>query len=110
MMCVAVIPFMVANDVKPGVENFAQFDPASSIAAIATIQNATAADQDSVKAAAESARTGKQMISMKPTEIKSALSAFGEIDDGSNNILDINSMMTALDDYLKKAADEAYAC
>ncbi|KAG8527224.1 uncharacterized protein KY384_008654 [Bacidia gigantensis] len=104
MICMGVIPSMVANDVKLGVDKFAQFDPASSMAAIATIQNATATDQDSVKAAAESARTGKQMISMKTSEIKSALSALGEIDDGANKVFDINSMMTALDDYLKKAA------
>jgi hypothetical protein len=53
------------------------------------------ADQGTVSQAAEAARTGQQMTSMKAAEI----------DDGANKILDVNSMMTALDDYLKKASD-----
>ncbi|KAK3990397.1 hypothetical protein QBC44DRAFT_368925 [Cladorrhinum sp. PSN332] len=51
------------------------------------------------------ARTGGQMVSMKAGEVKAALSALAEIDDGANKIVDINSMMNALEDYLKKAAD-----
>jgi hypothetical protein len=47
------------------------------------------------------------MISMKAGDVKAALSALSDIDDGSNKIIDINSMMTALEDYLKKAADGA---
>ena len=99
------IPSMVASEVKQAVKQFSKFDPESSMSAISTIQNATVADQGSVTQSAEAARTGGQMVSMKATEIKSTLSALSDIDDGSNKILDINSMMTALDDYLKKAAD-----
>ncbi|KAF7551976.1 hypothetical protein G7Z17_g4620 [Cylindrodendrum hubeiense] len=105
LICMGTIPTMVANDVKMGVEKFAQFDPKANMDAIATIQNATVSDQDTVKNSADAARTGKQMVSMKAGDVKAALSALGELDDGSNKILDINSMMTALDDYLKKAAD-----
>lgn len=105
LICMGSIPSMVASEVKMGVEKFAQFDPKASMEAIATIQNATVADQGSVTQAADAARTGGQMVTMKASEIKSALSALAEIDDGANKILDVNSMMTALDDYLKKAAD-----
>jgi hypothetical protein len=38
-------------------------------------------------------------------EIKAALEGLAEIDDGHNKMLDINSMMSALDDYLKKASE-----
>lgn len=105
MICMGVIPSMVANEVKLGVEKFANFDPKSSLDAIAAMQNATTADQDTVKQAADAARTGAQMVSMKAGDVKAALSALADIDDGSNKIIDINSMMTALEDYLKKAAD-----
>ena len=44
------------------------------------------------------------MLTIKGNDIKAALSGLSEIDDKKNAILDINSMMTALDDYLKKAA------
>ena len=107
MICMGAIPSMVANEVKLGVETFSKFDPKSSLEALATIQNATNAEQDTVKQSADAARTGGQMVSMKAGEVKAALSALSEISDGANKILDINSMMTALEDYLKKAADGA---
>jgi hypothetical protein len=105
LVSMGVIPSIVANEVKIGVKEFADFDPAKNMAAVATIQNATAADQDAVKSAADGARTGAQMQSMKSTQIKAALSALGDLQDGSNKIIDINSLMTALEDYLSKAAD-----
>ncbi|KAF4987798.1 hypothetical protein FDECE_15291 [Fusarium decemcellulare] len=105
LISMGVIPSIVANEVKIGVKEFADFDPAKNMAAVATIQNATAADQDAVKSAADGARTGAQMQSMKSTQIKAALSALGDLQDGSNKIIDINSLMTGLEDYLQKAAE-----
>jgi hypothetical protein len=105
LICMGVIPSMVANDVKIGVEKFATNDPKANMEALATLQNAAQAGQDSIKQSAATARTGQQMISMKAGEVKAALSALAEIDDGANKILDINSMMGAFDDYLKKAAE-----
>ncbi|KAK6540254.1 hypothetical protein TWF694_009069 [Orbilia ellipsospora] len=105
MVCMGVIPSIVANNVKIGVEKFAQFDPQSNMNAIATIQNTTKGDQESVKQSAEAARTGQKMVAIKSAEVKAALSALGEIDDGANKVVDINSMMSALEDYLKKAME-----
>ncbi|KAJ2972860.1 hypothetical protein NUW58_g9093 [Xylaria curta] len=75
------------------------------MAAIAELQNSTVQGENSLKASAQAARTGKQMVTMKGMEIKAALEGLAEIDDGHNKMLDINSMMSALDDYLKKAAE-----
>jgi hypothetical protein len=102
MICMGVIPSIVAHDVQIAVDKFANFDPKSSLEALATIQNATVAEQDTVKQAADAARTGAQM---KNADMKAALSALSQIDDGKNKVIDINSMMIALEDYLKKAAD-----
>ncbi|KPM39556.1 hypothetical protein AK830_g6978 [Neonectria ditissima] len=105
MICMGAIPSIVANEVKLGVEKFADSDPKASMEALASLQNATVADQDSVKQSADAARTGQQMVSMKAGEIKATLSALAEIDDGSNKILDINSMMAALEDYVSKVSE-----
>lgn len=43
------------------------------------------------------------MISLKNAQISGVLSGLSEIDDGSNKVLDINSMMTAFEDYVDKA-------
>lgn len=104
LISMGVIPSIVANNVQLGVKQFAEFDPKSSMEAISSIQNATAAEHSSVSEAADAARTGQKMVSFKAIEIKAALSALGDIDDGQNKILDINSLMTALEDYLQKAS------
>ena len=65
--------------------------------------SAVASDKDSVDASAESARLGKQMVSLKNAQVKGVLSGLSEIDDGSNKIIDVNSLMTALEDYIDKA-------
>ncbi|KAL2147355.1 hypothetical protein VTI28DRAFT_9819 [Corynascus sepedonium] len=70
VICMGAIPSMVASEVKLAVEKFAKFDPQENMNAISTIQNATAAEKGTVDQAAEAARTGGQMVSMKATEIK----------------------------------------
>ncbi|KAK6339980.1 hypothetical protein TWF718_009367 [Orbilia javanica] len=105
LICMGVIPSIVSSEVQIGVQKFADFDPKSTMEALAVLQNSTTAEQGSVSQGAEAARTGGQMVSMKAGDIKAVVSALADVQDAANKILDINSMMTALDDYLKKAAD-----
>ncbi|EPE27398.1 hypothetical protein GLAREA_04189 [Glarea lozoyensis ATCC 20868] len=44
MICMGVIPSIVASDVRMGVEKFANFDPKSSLEALTTMQNASVAE------------------------------------------------------------------
>ena len=97
------IPSIKSNDVAMGVKQFADFDGASSMKDLAALQNATAGDLDTVDSSATAARTGQQMITMKNTQIAGVLSALSDIQDASNKMLDINSMMDAMDDYIQKA-------
>lgn len=105
VLTMGVIPSMVANEVSIAVEKFANFDPKSNMEAVAAMQNATSSDQATVQSMAEASRTGGQASEIKGKAIESSLSALATIDDGKNKILDVNSMMTALEDYLRKAAD-----
>jgi len=97
-----IIPSIKSNQVKMAVQQFADFDPGKEMQSLAVLQGATASENDSVAKSAESARTGQQMLSLKNATIKSSLSSLSTIDDGANNIIDTNSMMTALDDYIQK--------
>ena len=99
------IPSIKANSVKMAVKEFADFDGESAMEKLAALQTATASDMDSMDKSAQSARTGQQMISMEIAKIQGVLMGLKEIDDGSNKILDINSMMDALDDYIAKALE-----
>ncbi|KAK0611967.1 hypothetical protein B0T14DRAFT_500943 [Immersiella caudata] len=105
LLSMGIIPSIVSNNVAMGVKQWAEFDPKSSMEAIASIQNATAAGQSTMGEAAESARLGKKMISLKANDIKASLSALGDIDAAQNKVLDVNSLMTALEDYVAKVAE-----
>lgn len=105
LISMGVIPSIASNTVEMGVSKFAEFDPKSSMEAIASIQNATAASQSTIGEAADSARLGQKMVSLKANDIKASLSALGDIDAAQNKVLDINSLMTALEDYVKKVAE-----
>lgn len=97
------IPSIKSNSVRIGVKEFADFDPKAMMDKLATLQNATASDQDSISGAAAAARTGGEMQAMESTKVQSVLTGLSDIDDGQNKMLDINSLMTAFEDYVDKA-------
>ncbi len=102
MITMGIIPSIKSNAVKMAVKSFADFDPAATMTNLATLQAATASQNTSVEASAAAARTGAQMIALKNATITSTLSGLADIDDGENKIIDTNSVMTALEDYVDK--------
>jgi len=105
LVTMGIIPSIKSNQVKIGVQGFSDFDPAKQMQELATLQGATATQNNSISAAADAARTGQQMITLKNETITSTLSGLASIDDGANNIIDTNSMMTAMDDYIQKCIE-----
>jgi hypothetical protein len=104
LVTMGLIPTIEANDVQLAVKQFSEFDPAAMMGKLQDLQNATAAEHDSVAQRAQSARTGGQMMAIEASKIKSVMSAVSEHQDGSNKMLDINSLMTALTDFVNKAS------
>lgn len=102
LVTIGSIPSIKSNEVRMGVKGFADDDGAKSMAALMQLQNATAADQDSVDQSAQAARTGAQMVALQNSKVKGVLSALADIDEQQNKILDTNSVMDALDDYIQK--------
>ena len=99
-----VIPSIKSNQVKMGVKQFADSDPDKEMQKLATLQGATATENNTLESSASAARTGKQMISLHNATIQSTLTGLSEIDDGQNGMIDINSLMTAMDDYVQKCS------
>lgn len=104
LVTMGLIPTIEANDVQLAVKQFSEFDPAAMMGKLSELQNATASEQASVSQAAAKARTGGQMMSIEAAKIKSVMSAVSEHQDGSNKMLDINSLMTAFTDFVQKAS------
>ncbi|OQP60597.1 hypothetical protein A3860_32810 [Niastella vici] len=103
LVTVGSIPSIKSNTVNMAVQGFSQFDGAQAMTQLAALQNATAGDKDTVDSSASAARTGQQMLAMQNSKIQGVLSALAPIDNEQNKILDVNSMMDAMDDYIQKA-------
>lgn len=97
-----VIPSIKSSEVQLGVKKFAESDPAKEMEKLATLQGATATENNSLESASNAARTGGQMISLHNATIKSTLTGLAEIDDGKNGVIDVTSLMIAMDDYITK--------
>ncbi|KAH7173250.1 uncharacterized protein B0J16DRAFT_405613 [Fusarium flagelliforme] len=102
VLSMGVTPSMVPSEVSRAVEKFANFDPKVNMAGI---QNTSTSDQASVQSFAENARNSGQVSEIQGKTVESTMSAITAIEDNENKVLDVNCMMTALDDYLKKAAE-----
>lgn len=96
------IPSIKSNEVSMGVKGFADDDGAKSMAALMRLQNATASAQDSVDNSAAAARTGAQMVALQNSKIQATLSGLADIDNQRNKLIDTNSIMDALEDYVQK--------
>lgn len=94
------IPSIKSSTVMMSVKAFDM--NADPMAAVVNVQNATASEMDSIDSAGNEARTGAQMQSMKAAQVKSALSSLSDIDNQNNKIIDTNSMMDAMEDYINK--------
>lgn len=97
------IPSIKSNQVQIGVKTFADFDPAKMMGNLAALANATTSDQKSVADSATAAQTGAQMLAIQGSTVSNVMLGLSSIDDGQNKILDINSLMTAFEDYIDKA-------
>ena len=102
IITMGIIPSIKSNQVRMAVLKYADFDPAKSMELLTSFQGSLAEDSKSISASATAARKGQQMVELENKKMKSALSGLAEIDDGQNKIIDTNSMMTALDDYIQK--------
>lgn len=103
LVCMGIIPTIEANTVEVVVKGFTDFSPDKTMGQLATLQNATAADQSSVTQAASAARTGGQMVALETAKMQAAVAGVGKLDAEQNKMLDINSMMTAFTDFVNKA-------
>lgn len=105
LICVGCIPKITSNQVANSVKQFASFDPAAMMTQLAAMQTSTNASQSTVSSEAQNARDRKTMTAIKGEEVKSVMTGLADVDDGKNGMLDINSLMTAFEDYAKQAAE-----
>lgn len=104
IITMGIIPSLKSNEVKMAVDQM-KIDPASAMESLARLQGATASQNNSIAQQATAARTGQQMISLENAKIESTLTAVAKVQDAENKVIDTNSVMTALDDYVNRCVE-----
>lgn len=102
LVTMGIIPSIKANEVKMAVQQFTEFSPEKEMEQLTKLQGATASEKDTIGSAANAARTGGQMIALENAKITSTLTAVSNLDDGTNKMIDVTSMMNAMDDYIDR--------
>lgn len=103
ILTMGLIPSIVSNTIKLAVDKFADFDPKTIMGGLTSFENATSGDSTTVAKSAADAKTGAQMLSIQSSQVTNVMLGLAKTDVTNNQILDINSMMTAFEDYISKA-------
>lgn len=133
MVSVGCIPSIKSKQVQVGVKQLSSFDASTVVDQLTTLATCTNKGGKSQLSEEDTARIGRQMVSstchftsnqtrsiqrltqafsafllrqgtIRGEEIQSVIHSLGKIDDGQNNMLDVNSLMICFEDYVNKAA------
>ena len=100
MVVMGSIPSIKSNAIKMGVKTFANFDASKITSSLSVVENISSSEKRTVKSSSNSARTGARVMAMQGATITNVMNGLGDIDHKSNQSMDINSLMTAFEDYL----------
>eukprot|EP00548_Thalassiothrix_antarctica_P007886 CAMPEP_0194138122 /NCGR_PEP_ID=MMETSP0152-20130528/7963_1 /TAXON_ID=1049557 /ORGANISM="Thalassiothrix antarctica, Strain L6-D1" /LENGTH=472 /DNA_ID=CAMNT_0038835465 /DNA_START=126 /DNA_END=1541 /DNA_ORIENTATION=+ len=102
-----IMPNIAARDMMSIVKTL-QPDPREVMAQLEAIQSIGVANMNATldfESAGEGARTGEQFMQLTNAFASNTISKMEELNRESNKVLDTNSMMNALTDYIKRAAE-----
>ncbi|MFK7738805.1 MAG: hypothetical protein AB8H80_00680 [Planctomycetota bacterium] len=104
VVAMGLIPSIKSNQVTSVVKEL-QNDPAENMKELAAMQTASNDSVASLAAGGAAAKKGKSIEKMKSDYISSSVAAIGKLDSTTNQVIDLNSLMVAFDDYVQKAGD-----
>lgn len=98
-----LIPSIKSNELETVVKKFTTFNPQDMMNQMAVLANATQGEHQTMQSSAQAARTGGEMIAWKTAEIKGVIGAVSEVDAVKDKVMNVQSMITAFEDYVDKA-------
>ena len=110
LVTMGIIPSIKSNQVMTSVMKFADDDQAGGpLGNLAKVQGATAGEVNSIAQSARESLTSKKMVELQNAKIEGVITSLAKMDEQRNNVIDTNSMMIAMDDYIAKciAADQS---
>ena len=102
LVTMGIIPTLKSNIVKSSVMQFVESDKENPLQRLAQLQGMTAEENNTMASGARKALTGKQMVELRNASITASIAGLSKMEEQENSIININSMMTAMDDYIEK--------
>lgn len=104
VISMGIMPSIKSNTVISTVEALKD-DPADRMKALAAMQGATNSGIQTMASAAGNARKEATIEKMGTDYVSAAIQGAATVDSQSNQVINLNSLMTALDDFIKRAND-----
>lgn len=98
-----VILGIAGTDVQMAVKTFSTEEGKTTMDSLAALANSANSEIQSTQALAASARSGQALTELQANTVTSVLTKLGEIKGMNVKVLDINSLMTAFDNYVTAA-------
>lgn len=102
VITMGLIPSIKSNNIKSVVEGL-KGSPQEHMAQLAAMQDASNSGMSSMASLAGNAKKGQSIEKMNTDYIKGSVDAVAAVDTQNNLVIDMNSLMTALDDFIAKA-------
>jgi hypothetical protein len=101
IITMGVVPSLKSNEVRTGVRTMADADAGKLVENISVVTN----DTDEIITPPSSAARSQnlaEMMAVRASTTENVMIGLSKIDEAANKILDVNSMMTAFEDYISK--------
>lgn len=100
LVSMGVIPSIGSNQVKMNLMSLARPNPQELTQSLAAISNLSSSDQHTIETGATESKAGKRMLNLQNSLVTTVLQELNTIDQGSNKVLDVNTLVNAFEDYL----------
>jgi hypothetical protein len=101
VIVMGAVPSIASSQLKQGIKQLLQPDAEKVNGLLSTLSQSTTTGSETIDSGAENAKTGKRLLQLQNTTMQSVMRSLGDIDHGTNKVLDINSLMTAFENYLQ---------
>jgi hypothetical protein len=101
IITMGVVPSVKSNELRAGVKTLTEVDTVKTANEISVVTD-TADDIKTLSSSAARSQSLAEMQSIKSASVQNVMMGLGKIDEAANRVLDVNSMMTAFEDYTGK--------
>lgn len=101
VIVMGAVPSIASSQLKQGVRQVLQPDAEKINGLLSTLSQSTANGSETIESGADNAKKGNRLLQLQTTSMQSVMRSLGDIDHGTNKVLDINSLMTAFENYLQ---------